>query len=163
MSFSVKDGQSEVSGDFSKLENLIANLKEKHFVEIGVFKTAKTPDGTPIAEYGAKNEFGSRKERIPARSFIRMPLTVKKFKIYKYVKDNMRQRLESGDIVGIFSDIGIAGESVIQEAFDTRGFGQWKENAESTIMQKGSDAPLIDKGFLRAAITHRVDGKNGNA
>lgn len=66
--------------------------------------------------------------------------------------------MEEGDIKAIFADIGIAGESQIQEAFDTRGFGTWKENAPSTVESKGSDAPLIDDGTLRAAVTHRVDG-----
>ena len=32
MPFQFSDGQSEVSGDFSKIEALIADLKEKHFV-----------------------------------------------------------------------------------------------------------------------------------
>lgn len=156
--FHFGDGQSSVSGDFSKLEKLISHLKEKHYVDIGVFSTAKTPDGMPVAEYGAYNEFGSLtvKDRPPKRSFIRMPLETKGDKIAEYAHKKARGHLESGDIKAIFEDIGIAAESVIQEAFDSRGFGTWKENADSTVLQKGSDAPLIDDGTLRKAVTHRT-------
>ncbi len=157
MSFSVRDNQSFVEGDFSKLENLIAELKEDHSVDIGVFGSAVTGNGMSVAEYGAYNEFGSISgDHPPKRSFIRMPLEQHGQKIETYVDKRKAEHIESGDIKAIFDDIGIAGESVIQEAFDSRGFGTWKENAESTIERKGSDAPLINDGTLRHAITHRT-------
>lgn len=157
MSFQFSDGQSEVTGDFSKLEALIANLKEDHFVDIGVFGTAVTSEGMPVAEYGAYNEFGSisRPNRPPKRSFIRVPLQSGQSKITTYVNKHAKEHLEAGDVKAIFEDIGIAGESVIQESFDSRGPG-WAPNAPSTVKAKGSDAPLIDEGTLRHAITHRV-------
>jgi hypothetical protein len=152
-------GQSTVEGDFSQLEAIIAGLKEKHYVDIGVFGTGVTSEGKPVAEFGAYNEFGSltRPDHPPKRSFIRMPLQSRQDKIGQYVKKNAQAHIEKAQIKAIFEDIGIAGESVIQEAFDTRGFGQWKENADSTIARKGSDAPLIDEGLLRKSITHRVE------
>jgi hypothetical protein len=161
MSFNVSDGQSQITGDFSKLEKLIKNLKSDAYVDIGIFKEAKTSDGMPVAEYGAYNEFGSlsRKDRPPKRSFIRMPLEQKGDKVADYVEKKAKGHLEKGDVKAIFEDIGIAGESVIQEAFDTRGFGSWKENADSTIDRKGSDAPLIDEGLLRRSVTHKTGGK----
>ena len=157
--FHFSDGQSVVEGDFSQLEELIGALKEKHYVDIGVFGSGVTGDGQPIAEYGAYNEFGSvtKPDHPPKRSFIRMPLQSRQDKIGAYVQRNARGHLEKADIKAIFEDIGIAGESVIQEAFDTRGFGQWKENADSTIKRKQSDAPLIDEGTLRHAISHRTE------
>jgi hypothetical protein len=157
--FHFSDGQSEVSGDFSKIEALIADLKEKHYVDIGVFGTAVTSEGMPVAEYGAYNEFGSitRPDHPPKRSFIRMPLESKGDKIAQYVQKHAQEHIEAGDVKAIFEDIGIGGESVIQEAFDTRGFGTWPENKPSTIARKGSDAPLIDDGTLRHAIASGAD------
>ena len=159
MGFHFSDGQSEVSGDFSKIEALIADLKEKHFVDIGVFESGVTPGGQSIAEYGAYNEFGSitRPDHPPKRSFIRMPLSEHGDKIVNYVEKHAREHLEASDVKAIFEDIGIGGESVIQEAFDTRGFGTWPENKPSTVARKGSDTPLIDDGTLRHAIAHRVE------
>ena len=173
--FHFGDGQSVVEGDFSQLENLIGALKEKHYVDIGVFGTAVTPgEGRPVAEYAAYNEFGglsktakakpgdnSSKEtdHPPKRSFIRMPLQTKQDKIRQYVEKRARAHIEKADIKAIFEDIGIAGESVIHEAFDTRGFGTWKPNADSTIKRKGGDAPLITGAdtMLVKSISHRTE------
>ena len=148
-----------VKGDFSKLENLLKGLKTKMSVRVGVFQEATAPDGEKVASYGADNEFGVPERRIPERSFIRMPIETKAGKIAADVEKRKRDRIEQGNIRGIFEDIGLAAEAVIQEAFDTRGFGTWKENAEMTIEKKGSDAPLIDEGLLRRSITSRVVGK----
>lgn len=146
-----------VKGDFSKLEKLIEGLKTKHAVRVGVFADATTPDGELVAAYGADNEFGVP-GRIPERSFLRMPIEKKASTISSNVKVNQGERIRQGDIRGVFEDIGLACESAIQEAFDTRGFGTWKENAEFTIIQKGSDAPLIDEGLLRRSVTSKVIG-----
>jgi hypothetical protein len=156
--FQFSDGQSEIHGDFSQLENLIKELKTDHSVDVGVFETAKTPEGKQVAEYGAYNEFGSITvaDRPPKRSFIRMPIETKQSEISAYVDKHAQEHIEKGDIKAVFEDIGIACESKIQEAFDTRGFGAWKPNAGSTVKQKGSDAPLIVDGTLRKAITHRT-------
>lgn len=161
MGFNIRDGQSEISGDFSKLEKLIKNLGEKHFVDVGVFASAKAPDGTQVAEYGAYNEFGSLSvpNRPPKRSFIRMPLEVKQGEIAEYVEKKARAHVESGDIKAIFEDIGVAAEAKIQEAFDSDGWGAWPPDADSTVARKGSSTPLIDTGLLRKSITHRTDGK----
>ncbi len=128
-------------------------------VRVGVFQEATAPDGEKVASYGADNEFGVPERRIPERSFIRMPIETKAGKIAADVEKRKRDRIEQGNIRGIFEDIGLAAEAVIQEAFDTRGFGTWKENAEMTVELKGSDAPLIDEGLLRRSITSRVVGK----
>ena len=85
-----------------------------------------------------------------------MPLTTKQERIEGYVRKRIQAHLEAGDVKAIFVDIGIGGESVIQEAFDTRGFGQWAPDAPATVDRKGSDAPLIDIGTLRHAVGSRV-------
>lgn len=159
MSFSIRDGQSEIRGDFSQLEKLIKELNADHSVDIGVFSDAKTPDGQSVAQYGAANEFGSVSvpNRPPKRSFIRMPLEVKQGDIAKYAESHAREHIEAGDIKAIFEDIGIAGQAKIQEAFDTAGFGTWAPDADSTVARKGSDAPLIDTGLLRKSVTYEVD------
>jgi hypothetical protein len=139
------------------MENLLRDLSVPHSVDIGVFKDAKTPDGESVAEYGAANEFGVVEKKIPARSFIRLPLEFKQDEIAEYVDGRAQDHLEEGDIPAIFEDIGIAGQSKIQDAFDTEGFGTWAPNAEITIALKKSSAPLIDKGLLRKAVTYEVD------
>ena len=156
-SFNIRDGQSEITGDFSQLEELIKGLKEPHSVDIGVFKDAKTPDGKSVAEYMAANEFGSIERNLPVRSSIRMPLEVKQGEIAAYAEGHAREHIESGDIAAIFEDIGIAGQAKIQEAFDSDGFGTWAPDSDKTIARKGSDAVLIDTGLARKSVTYEVD------
>lgn len=159
MSFNIRDGQSEISGDFSKLEKLLADLGTDHFVDIGVFATAKTPDGKQVAEYVAANEFGSIERKLPVRSTIRMPLEAKQADIANYVEKKAPDHIEKGNIGAIFEDIGNAGVAKIQEAFDSRGFGMWEPDSDKTIQRKGSDAPMIDKGLARKSMTYRTNTK----
>ena len=162
--FKVKHGESEVSGDFSKLEKLVKNLGRKYYVDIGILgETNETVEGgLTLAGLGAVHEFGTdragrgNKTVIPERSFIRMPLESGQAEIEKAVEPRIKALLEKGDIEGIFKLIGIAAEARIQEAFETAGFGEWDPNADTTVERKGSDQPLIDDGSLRKAITSKV-------
>lgn len=166
MSFKIKNGDSVVSGDFSKLEKLVENLGKKYYVDIGILgeSNQSVEGGYTLAGIGAVHEFGTdragrgNKTVIPERSFIRMPLETGQDEIEAAVEPKLKKLMADGDIEGIFKLIGIAGEARIQEAFETAGFGTWDPNAESTIERKKSDSPLIDQGDLRQAITSKVGG-----
>jgi phage gpG-like protein len=163
LSFSERYGNSIVQGDFSKLEKLVKELGTDYYVDVGIIgENTETESGLTIAGIGAVHEFGTDKAGrgnstvIPERSFIRMPLNKKQGQIQKQVEGRLERHLAKGDVKAVFKDIGIAAEGAIQEAFDTRGFGTWKENADSTVQKKGSDAPLIDDGTLRKSISSEV-------
>ena len=152
-------GDSYIESDFSALDKLIGNLGKNHYVDVGILgaNAGKTEDGgATVGMVGAAQEFGTIDGKIPKRSFIIMPLQTHQEQIQKAVEPRMQAHLEAGDIKGIFVDIGIAAEGVIQDAFDSAGFGTWPANAESTIKQKGSDTPLIDKGLLRKSISSKT-------
>jgi len=164
MSFNIKNPGGEVTGDFSRLEKLVENLGKKYYVDVGILgENNETVEGNlTLAGIGAVHEFGTdkagrgNKTVIPERSFIRMPLETGQEEIEKAVSAKLETLLENGDIKGIFKLIGIGAEARIQEAFETRGFGKWAPNAESTVERKKSDSPLIDTGAMRQAITSRV-------
>ena len=164
--FSQKSGDSQVTGDFSKLNKLVENLGKKNFTDIGILGAAGSTLGGKItlAGIGAVHEFGTDKAGrnrdtvIPERSFIRMPLETGQEDIEKAIKPWLQELIENGDIKGIFELSGIAGEARVQEAFETGGFGGWEDIEEATKEAKGSDAILIDIGALRQAITSRVGG-----
>lgn len=154
-----------VQADFSKLEKLISNLKEKHFVDVGVLGDgAGRTEGGEITTAGiaAVHEFGTDKAgrgnsvKIEKRSVIMLALTKRQKQIAEAVDNRKNKHIEDGDIRAIFVDLGLACEAEIQNAFDTGGFGAWKANTESTIARKGSDTPLIDKGLLRKSYTSKV-------
>lgn len=119
-----------------------------------------TAHGARFVRKGTANPTGVTRPHIipmPARSFIRMPLMQRGEMIKKHVQKHLREHLEQGDVKAILDDIGIAGETAIQEAFETGGFGKWKPLSPRTVKRKGSSAILIDKGLMRQAIDHRID------
>jgi len=165
MGFFKKIGNCQISGDFSKLEKLVKELKSKYYVDVGILgQETDTESGLTIAGIGAVHEFGTdragrgNKTKIPKRSFIVMPIETKQSNIQSDVERRAEAHLGNGDVKGIFKDIGVSAEAQIQKAFDTGGFGKWAPNAESTIARKGSDSPLIDRGMqgLRGTITSEV-------
>lgn len=166
MSFSHKDGDNEVTGDFSRLEKLVENLGKDYYVDIGILGESGSTDqgGITLAGIGAVQEFGTDKAgrgnntKIPERSFLRMPLETGQREIEKALEPKIEKLLADGDIEGIFKLIGITGEARIQDAFESGGFGTWEALKESTIERKGSDAILIDTGALRQSITSKVGG-----
>lgn len=110
------------------------------------------------ASIGLKHEYGSISEHIPQRSFLRMPLWLKFPTKLAEVHAALMKELEYkvGSITKFYKQVGILAEQIIQEAFVTRGFGQWRENSPFTIEKKGSDSPLIDSAQLRKSIHSRV-------
>lgn len=107
------------------------------------------------------HEFGRKSApKIPARSFIKMPLELHLAEFIESKKSLTRQAMERAIAAGKGEDfsrkIAMVAEECIQTAFRTRGWGEWKPDAPATIAAKGSDAPLIDTGELRRSITSEV-------
>lgn len=161
MSFKTKHGDVTIEGDFSRLEKLVKNLGKNYYVDVGVIGDEATTErgNNTLAGIGAEHEFGvpDRKPPLPRRSFIRFPLQTGQRQIENQVGKRYQRNIENGDIKQIFDDIGLASEARIQDAFESGGFGQWKELSDFTIEKKGSDAILIDTGTLKQSITSKVD------
>jgi hypothetical protein len=110
-------------------------------------------------ELAAKHEYGVG---VPRRSMLRMPFHLHGDKVLKEAQADARvqlaqlQRNPRGTAKKLLDRVGIAGENLVQEAFDTRGFGSWKPNAPLTVELKGSDAPLIDSAQMRHAVDSRA-------
>lgn len=116
-------------------------------------------EGLTNPEIAAKHEFGVG---VPRRSMLRMPLHLHGDKLLKDAQGDATAQLK--DVAKnprrtakkVLDRLGIAGENLVQEAFATRGFGSWKENAPATVILKGSDAPLIDTAQLRRSVDSRA-------
>ena len=148
--------------DTSKLKNIINNLESIPFVHVGVLgKKAyrKEKGGSTNALIGMVHEFGSKTQKMPARSFLIMPLH-KKFNDAlhksKAIEESFKKITSAKGLNDTLEKIGILAEQVIQSAFETGGFGQWAPNSPATIAMKGSSSPLIDTGQLRRSITSEV-------
>lgn len=122
-------------------------------------KKIKPDEGATNPEIAAKNEYGVG---VPRRSMLRMPFHLHGDKILKDAQADAREQLKNAGknpratAKKLLDRVGIAGENLVQEAFNTRGFGSWAPNAPMTIELKGSDAPLIDTAQLRHAVDSRA-------
>jgi hypothetical protein len=107
------------------------------------------------AEIGAAHEFGTA--NLPRRSFLRMPIAMK---LEKYMDesgafsdDALKRVIKEGSILTWIKKMGIVAEAVVQDAFNTGGFGQWKP---SIMTNKKTKMTLIETKQLRDAITSDV-------
>lgn len=149
-------------------------------VRVGILSGAKvgrydiektTQDKFNNPTLGIVHEFGSKLRNIPARSFLRMPLTLFLPKRIQQIGIAVWRALviQNGPLLAL-KQLGVAGENVVQEAFETGGFGRWAkwspryaswrmrfERARSKLigpLQPGS--LLILSGQLRRSVTSRV-------
>lgn len=154
--------QSRVSLNLDKLEKLIKELGSDYVVKVGIIgadggEIVDESGNLTMAALGLIHEFGTASGHIPPRSFLRMPLETKQDELIKGLKIAKKTNdAEDINAKEIMEKLGIAAEEVIQQAFDSSGFGQWAPNAPSTIRAKGSSSPLINKGRLRKSISSKV-------
>lgn len=138
-----------VKYDFKELESFAKELKKRRFVKLGVFgknNTKHSDTKQTNAQIGFIHEFGSPMRNIPVRSFLRFPIQKK----FKEIRKMIASKFSKVDFGTLYDLLAIKGEAVIQEAFDTQGFGQWAKPK----YRKGS--PLIDTGELRQSISSEV-------
>lgn len=148
-----------VTQDFKKLDKFVKALAvaDGYAVEVGILgnKTNRKGGGMTNADIGFLHEFGTAKMK--RRSFLRMPLLMKTNQIIKDVMQAGALRLfAEGKIELILKYLGLACESVILDAFDSAGFGEWDPDKVATTKRKKGSTPLIDTGQLRRSITSRV-------
>lgn len=145
-----------VQADFKKLNNFLKQIAQGWYVDVGIMgKKTNREDGEQTnAEIGFIHEFGTNK--IPMRSFLRAPLFAKTEEILQAMTGPVELKKMAEDFPAFMTDLGIACEAAIQEAFDSKGFGEWAADAESTIKRKGSSSPLIDTKQLRFSITSAI-------
>lgn len=110
---------------------------------------------------------------IPTRSFLRMPLMGPegKKKLNNVLKENLFKDNDLNKIIlekdpklleNIAQLLALAGEKVVQEAFESNGFGNWAPITTATKKhRKGSadNPPLDDTGGLRERITSKIEEK----
>ena len=126
-------------------------------IEVGFYASARYPDGTPVTNVAAWNEFGTKRKDgsvfIPERPFFRHAIVFASSK----VEDLIRQRTDTAEMVvdrALAEDIGITVQNEIRDSI-TRI--KDPPNAPLTILWKGSSNPLIDTAFMRNSATYKVN------
>ncbi len=148
----------KVTFDIGKLLEIRAEMKKRYAARVGVLgqKANRNSGEKTNADIGLVHEMGSLSRKIPRRSFLEMPLTLKMPEYAKRFGADLMKAIDEGNLRPAFTRLGIKGEQVVQLAFASRGFGVWPANAPSTIARKGSSQPLIDTAQLRRSITSDV-------
>lgn len=166
----------KVNIDLSKLETLKSSVADNYYAKVGILagKAQQQHKNTTIknVDLGLVHEFGSVSKNIPARSFLRMPLELKQEIIVAYLKAHgheVSEAMTKKELKKIIAQLGIKAEEIIQEAFETNGFGEWAPHKESTETARKKKLKtkkakeqyiasiLVNTGQLRRAITSKVD------
>ena len=103
------------------------------------------------ATIGARHEFNGR-------SFLRQPISEN---LQKYLESSgafdkkaFRQVVKTKSLLPWVKKLGILGVQIVNEAFDTGGFGKWKpSNMDNKIVKQ----TLVETQQLRNSITSQVD------
>ena len=139
-----------------RLAKLLKKVEKHTHVAVGILQDVKREDGFSMVDLAMVHEYGSKKRRIPERSFIRSTCDAKAKEHLGLIK-----RLQQKTLQGHLSSkqaLGQLGEIVSKDMVQAINRGIEPELKLATIKRKGSSAPLIDEGLLKGAVTHEVRG-----
>jgi phage gpG-like protein len=154
------------------MDAFLRMLKESRMkVRIGILggnATAAHPDangkpsGLTNAEIGAIHEYGKLSDPdFPVRSFLRMPLAEKFYSEMRssgaYRDDVVKEVLKTASFRPWLEKAGAIALGVVQDAFNTGGFGKWKP---SDMRRKKNAQTLVETQQLRNSITYEVVGND---
>ncbi len=170
--------QTKITMNLDGLESLKAQLGSGYIARVGILGSDAAADHYQIEEYtnkkgekkerrvagnitnaeiGVVHEFGSETNNIPARSFLRMPLTSQSRDIVRFMGTKaITDLVEKGEVKKVFALLGLYAETIVNRAFETGGFGKWPKLKIATVIRKGSAAPLIDTRQLNRSISSDV-------
>lgn len=152
--------QTKISYNIDGLNEIIKEMNGQYVTRVGILGEAGAREGDSElgnAEIGLVHEFGSVSRGIPPRSFLRFPLEFKSKELVESIKTGFSAYFfEKKEFKKVHELLGLKAEEIVQDSFESGGFGQWPELADSTVAAKGSSQPLIDTAQLRRSITSDV-------
>jgi hypothetical protein len=161
-----------IKDDHRKLDSIVSEIRsfKNSYVKVGVLEGTqekvkytdkkgrkRTKLSIMMAMIAAVQEYGSPKQGIPERSFIRSWVEGSKTEINQMLL-RLLQAVEDGKLTSYMAlkKLGAFGVGGIRKKIST---GPFKRLAESTIRRKKSSKPLIDTGQLRNGIHYKVEQK----
>lgn len=140
------------------LDKLIKALREPlPTVRVGILgdKNARKESVDNNATIGAKHEFGE--DGMSQRSFLRVPIIEN---LQKYLDKSdafnpaaLGRIAKEGTIIGWLENIGKIAALIVDDAFETGGFGKWKP---SNMKFKKRQQTLVETQQLRNSISSEV-------
>lgn len=147
-----------VTGQFKTRLDVLAAQIQDTVVRIGVTDATQV-EKAKIHEFGTSHTMTFEEDGkqykikgVPARSFIRMPLSLFLPKALAEADTFIEGHEGKIDAQQIGDALGEIGVEVIQEAFASQGFGQWPSHL-SEAYKENNDNPVLDKtGKLKHSI-----------
>lgn len=138
------------------LEKLLKTYGQEAELAIGWPRSTEAvglryPDGTSVVLVAAVNNFGSASRGIPARPFMSesaQPAVL----ATQPVAETMIRIVNRGKatIEDALKEMGPYAQGAFQTTITDHA---WAANAPRTVLEKGSDKPLIDTGLMRNSLT----------
>lgn len=159
--------QTEIKVNLDALESIRKEVGDSYRARVGVLGgTAHQTDGSDSSLTNATlmliMMFGSITKNIPPRDPLLAPiLRHRRDLIRKLGGGQMKAAFERRDYKAMFALLGVAGEEIVQQAFETSGDGTWPPNRPATIKAKGSSKPLINTSQLRRSVSSDVVHQSG--
>lgn len=136
-------------------------VKNPPHIEIGIIEPTSRQEGkADNASIGAAHEYGAPEHNLPARSWLRMPLT-----------DHLQNEMETngllseetskkvvaeGNILPWLEKVKISALAVVKKAFASNGFGKWKDLTPHYAKRKKVNQILVETGQLRESVAAKV-------
>jgi len=123
-------------------------------VDVGVFASARYPDGTPVALVATVQEFGTEDGRIPERPAIRNANKTNENELIRIIKKNVEPETMVIDEMTA-GKVGQSHQGATQKSIiDLRD----PPNAPSTLKQKAPQTnPLVKTSKYAQSITYKVN------
>ncbi len=149
--------------ELSGLEKLIKAFKKRPpQIKIGILGSSthqSKSKSVTNATIGAAHEFGSPARNLPTRSFLRMPLSdylgKELDKSGVYSKEYLENLIKKGTLLPLAKLIAGVALGVVDDAFETEGFGKWPKWKDPNYQNEGG-LILTDSGQLRQSISSEV-------
>lgn len=158
---------ANVKADMTELNNILRCIKKDYTLRIGILgndadEQHGEDSGLKNVEVGTFHEFGTNK--MPRRSFLEDPLKEKlsfsNSNIKPLKKVLWKQFFVKNAPEKFFRDLGSKARDIIEEAFNTNGFGRWKQLSTARAKEKQrknlSSHILTDTTQLRHSISFTV-------
>lgn len=139
-----------------KLEALLKKTQKHSHVAVGILQDQPHDDKFSMVDLAMVHEYGSRKQKIPARSFIRATCDAKRKDHVELIR-KFQQKILLGRTTAKQA-LTQLGEVVSKDMMQTINDGIEPELKLATTKRKDSSKPLIDTGRLKGSITHEIRG-----
>ena len=151
-----------------KLQQTLTKAKQARSVKelaVGFFNTARYPDGTPVTNVAAWNEFGTR--TIPERPYFRQAIKTMTPKVDRFLHRRVDPKTPVVDRP-LAGQVGELAKAEIQTSIRNLrqppnspvtirgGWVSTPSGKPYLVKGKGSSNPLIDTGFMRISTSYQI-------